>query len=286
MPAETKRCLVILTNESFLPKGGKGGRSYNPQQISEDSTQEDSEYSPSTWLPPISTTHGPGSTPDHDFYQAHRPTGVDIYEVGQLWFQLAREHNYDLTFATPRGGAVAIDPASIKALDKDFADKIWHECSLMAKLNHTIPCSWVLSKAADQFDCVIIPGSHAAMLDLPWSQSSRRVISKIWDASGLVCAIGHGVAALLEVKDKNQQYLVKGRRLTCFTTEEEEKSQAKAYLPFNLEEKLKQHGAQVKTAQAFQSNVQVDKQAGKTLITAQSHPSVHECICEIVKCCQ
>jgi len=325
-----KKILVVLTNESFLPIHGHGSRSYAQAVSSVESSP--APYAPSTWQSPITSTHGPTDEQfkTDDFEAMHRPTGVDILEVGALWFKLSPE--WDLTFTTPRGGAVAIDPLSIRALDRETADRIWHENALMCKLNHTVPLAWI---RPEEYAAVVLPGAHAAMLDLPESKAVSRVVAKIWTHAGVVAAIGHGVAGLLNVRtccdgdnedggddgdesssdsdsDDNEDgksphrkprhgkttrsYLLKDKRIACYTREEEEKSQLAKFLPFSLEEQCKKRGARVEKTKAFQPMVVVDccegkgKSSGKgrVLITAQSWPSTPqfiEKVCESLKKC-
>ncbi len=283
-----KKALVILTNESFLPAEGKGSAPYAP--ISE--ALEDrsiTSYAPSTWQSPITTTYAPSSEyPQTEMFETrHRPTGVDILEVGQLWFNLAKQENWEITFTTPRGGAVAIDPHSIKQLGKEFAERIWNDSSLMCKLNHTYPCAWINPK---DYQIAIIPGSHASMLDLPHCKSVTSLISKVWENTGCVAAIGHGVAALLNVREsvskKSGEYILKDRKITCFTREEEEKSQLEKFTPYSIEEKAKERGAKVLNGKPFESRVVVDESEDKCLITAQSYPSTREFIQSIIKYCR
>lgn len=286
----TKKALVILTNESFLPQSGRGSPSYS-QPIKSEQTDEDvTRFAPSTWQSPMTTTHAPTKVPSEtdEFNTLHRPTGVDILEVGHLWFKLAKQENWELTFATPRGGAVAIDPLSIKALDKKFADEIWHDSCLMAKLNHTYPVAWVDPK---EYQCVVIPGSHAAMLDLPECHTVSKTIARVWQEAGCIAAIGHGVAALLNVREDESRsrccstdYLVSGKRLTCYTQEEEEKAKLSRFVPYSIEELARKRGAKLEKGRPFESKVVVDEsEHGKCLITAQSYPSIHDFIQALIK---
>lgn len=290
----TRKALIILTNESFLPQSGRGSPSYSQPIKSEQTDEEITRFAPSTWQSPITTTFAPTTLPaeTEEFNALHRPTGVDILEVGNLWFKLAKQENWELTFATPRGGAVAIDPISIKALDKKFADEIWHDGCLMAKLNHTYPIAWINPK---EYQCVVIPGSHAAMLDLPECHTVRKTIARVWQEAGCVAAIGHGVAALLNIRedearrsddDSTRDYLVSGKRLTCYTQEEEEKAKLAKFVPYSLEELARKRGAKLEKGKPFESKVVVDEsEHGKVLITAQSYPSIHEFIQTLIKHC-
>lgn len=293
-----KRILVVLSNESFLPAGGKGSPPYHghqPQRPRDAETEPSVDerdpctFAPSSWSSATPATHAPTAGPagEQEFEAKHRKTGADILEIAKVWCRLAKKEGRELTFCSPRGGAIAIDPLSIKALcneGKELADRIWHDSELMGKINHTIPTAWVNPK---DYDMVIIPGSHAAILDLPHCSTVAKLISAIYAENGVVAAIGHGVAALLNVREPSGHgYLIKGKRIACFTREEEQKMQLEKFIPWSVEDKCKERGAQVQRTGPFEPKVIVDKQGDKCLVTAQSYPSANDFIEAIIKCTQ
>lgn len=260
-----KHALVILTNEAFL-------------------TQRERKQSFLKAIPNpfASSTTEPG--PIEDFVQTHRNTGVDIVELGYMWMILLRQLNVDLTFVSPKGGPVALDPNSVNVMeaDKDLKNKLKDEREFMVKMSHTYPVGWV---NPEDYGMVIIPGCHGAMLDLPESPEINRCISKIYENGGLICAIGHGVSALINVKssktstESEQDYLVRGKRITCFTNAEEKEAGFESFLPYRLEDKLKEHGAKIEIQSPFSPNVIENE----NLITAQSWPSAQKFVQKIAE---
>lgn len=257
-----KRALVILTNEAFL-------------------TQRERKQSFLKAIPnPFSSaTSEPG--PIEDFVQTHRKTGVDIVELGYMWMILLRQLNLDLTFVSPKGGPVALDPNSVNVMesDKDLKNKLKEEREFMVKMSHTYPISWV---NPEDYGLVVIPGCHGAMLDLPECHETNKVISKIYENGGLICAIGHGVSAIINVKTsetRGQEYLVKGKRITCFTNAEEKEAGFEGFLPYRLEDKLKERGAKLEIQSPFSPNVI----ESENLITAQSWPSAQKFVQKIAE---
>lgn len=281
---EGKKALVILTNEAFLPKGGHGGHP-SPSSHNQQKSVCNVPYGPSAWTSPIPTIHQAPMVhpsdlePEDAFAEMHRKTGIDILEVGYFWLHLYRQHKIEVTFASPRGGPVALDPFSIDSMEKD--DKLKRELKddreFMLKLGHTYPISWVDPK---KFDLVLVPGGHGAMFDLPEHDHVADCVSKIYQAGGYICAIGHGASALINVKDprSTNEYIIKGKRLTCYSNDEEREKRLEHYLPFLLEDKLRERGAKVETAKPFQPNVIVDER----ILTAQSWPSITQFVEKIV----
>lgn len=189
----------------------------------------------------------------------------------------------DLVFATPRGGPVAADPLSMERIEKDskLRDNLREEREFIAKMGHTIPISWV---KPEEFKLCILPGGHGAMFDLPEHDDIACTVSEIYTKGGWIAAIGHGVAGLLNAKTSRRggEYILKGKRVTCFSREEERQVGFDKFLPYTLEERVKERGAKVDTKKPFESYVVVDER----LITAQNAPSVHEFVEKITDQCR
>jgi len=287
-----KKILVVLTNEAFIPQHGRGGRRvamYDGPNHLQIENAPDVQYSPSAWTSPLTTIRDPPATfnlpnsitPLDEFTRTHRKTGVDILELGYFWLKFAKEYKAELTFVSPRGGPVALDPISIETMEKDdkLKNSLKEEREFMMKLGHTYPISWV---QPDEYELVLIPGGHGAMFDLPEHDDVAKVIARVYENKKFVGAIGHGVSALLNVQlPKSDEYLVKGKKVTCFTTAEEKEKRFDEFLPYYLEEKLRERGANIQVSKPFSPNVVVEDR----LITGQSWPSIHEFVSKITEQC-
>lgn len=283
-----KKALIILTNESFLPKSGRGGRRPYADGLSVLNRDNGPvvQGSPSAWIPSQPTILDPPQTYDSiqgsedSFTRGHQPTGVDIFELGYIWMTLRKTFRMELVFATPRGGPVAADPLSMERIDKDtkLRDHLREERDFVMKMGHTVPISWI---KPEEFKLIIFPGGHGAMFDLPEHDDVACAVSEIYKRGGLVAAIGHGVAGLLNVKAerKSGEYLLKGKRVTCFTREEEKKVGYENYLPYVLEDRIKERGARLENKKPYESNVIQDER----LITAQNAPSIHDFVTKITE---
>jgi len=284
-----KKILVILTNEAFIPQHGRGGRRSAAYVGPQNFTIEHAPaipYSPSAWTSPLTTINDPpaqlnipGLAPLDEFNRVHRKTGVDILEVGYFWLKFVKEYKAEMIFVSPRGGPVALDPTSIDTMEKDDKLKghLKDDREFMLRLGHTYPISWI---NPEDFEMVLIPGGHGAMFDLPEHDDIAKCISQVYEKNGCIGAIGHGVSALLNVKRRNE-YLLRNKKVTCFSTAEEKEKRFDDYLPYFLEDKVRERGAQILNAKPFQPNVVVDER----LITAQSWPSIHEFVNKITEQC-
>jgi putative intracellular protease/amidase len=203
-------------------------------------------------------------------------TNVDRYASGRvrtgLWlselthiYHSAKEKDWVVTIASPKGGEVPIDPESLKPLVLDKVSRDYYQSpAFMNELNH--------SKSLDEiknnnYDCVYLAGGHATMYDFPDDVNIQSIIRNQYESGKMVAAICHGVGGLINVKLSNGQYLIRGKEMTGFDWFEEIIARRKREVPFNLEAAIIERGADLKKAFIpMTSNVVVDG----NLITGQN----------------
>jgi putative intracellular protease/amidase len=106
--------------------------------------------------------------------------------------------------------------------------------------------------------------------DLPESGEIQAITQTIYEQGGMVAAVGHGVAGLLQVKLSNGDLLIKEKYLTAFSNVEETLASFVSETPFFLEDKLKEAGAVfTKSILPFVQYIEVDER----LITGQNPTS-------------
>ena len=177
-------------------------------------------------------------------------TGTNVYELSYIWTVLKEKHpNSPGVIASPRGGPVATDPQSADRLHNDshLKNKI-SNTDFYQRLGHTVPVSWI---CPDEYAAVIAVGGEGALYDLPEHGDVALAISHIYERNkGTVAAIGRGTAALLNVPASSayasattesesslnlknaechsdvegRKYLVEGKRMTCYSRQEEEET--------------------------------------------------------------
>lgn len=196
---------------------------------------------------------------NHDQIDAEHPTGL-WFEEFAVPYQLFREKGYVVTVASLKGGQTPIDPRSLPDAEQAEA----HAEALQA-LKETQPLS---SVNAENYDAVFFPGGHGTMYDLP-SPEIGRIVSQFADAEKVVAAVCHGPAALVEAKNSDGTPLVQGRKVTGFTNAEEQAVELDKLMPFLLESRLRELGAEFDAASNWSDHVIVD---GK-LITGQNPQS-------------
>ncbi|WP_237681456.1 MULTISPECIES: type 1 glutamine amidotransferase domain-containing protein [Rhizobium/Agrobacterium group] len=101
------------------------------------------------------------------------------------------------------------------------------------------------------------------------AQTLASELPHIYGSNGIVSAVCHGPAGLLNVKLSNGKSLINGRQLTGFTAEEEASRHYDKIVPFELEGALKNAGAIFEEAPIFENKIVVDGR----LITGQNPAS-------------
>ena len=190
------------------------------------------------------------------------PTGYYLPEAAHPW-KVLREAGWEIDFASPEGGAVPMDPES-EDLD-DEANAAFLEAE-EASLEATMAAGDV---DPSDYDAIYFAGGHGTMWDLPGCEPLAEATRSIWEDGGVVAAVCHGPAGLVDGKLSNGEYLVDGREMACFTDEEERAVERDDVVPFLLESRLREHGATVRTAEPWQENVVVDGR----LVTGQNPAS-------------
>lgn len=175
-------------------------------------------------------------------------TGFWTEELAAPYYELL-DQGIEITIATPKGGQPPIDPKSedpsaatedTKRFDKDS--------ELQSKLKNTLKLADV--NQAD-YDAVFYPGGHGPLWDLATDKNSIALIEAFYTNNKPVGFVCHAPAVLKDVK-VNGEFLVKGKKVTGFSNEEEEAVGLTKIVPFLLEDALKQNGATYSKAENWQ----------------------------------
>ncbi len=195
-----------------------------------------------------------------------KPTGWYLSEVTHVYYPLIKA-GYKVDFASPQGGAAPMDPGSREVKDDDNA-KFLADAVVMKEIQQTLPLSKVDPK---QYRLIHFAGGHGAMWDFPANPDLSRVAAGIYENGGIVSAVCHGPAALVDIKLSNGDYLIKGKRVNGFTNGEEAEVGLTKVVPFLLASKLQERGAKYEGGKNWEDKVVVDGR----LVTGQNPQSAH-----------
>jgi putative intracellular protease/amidase len=168
-----------------------------------------------------------------------RQTGFWLEEFAAPYF-VFRDAGVDLTLASPKGGQPPVDPKSDLPENQTSAMARFKEDPAAQKaLANTVKLAEV---EADDYDTVFYVGGHGPMWDLAESPVSIALIESFYNSGKPVALVCHSPGVLHHVT-YNGEPLVKGKRVTGFTNDEEEEVQLTHVVPFLVEDELKRLGA-------------------------------------------
>ncbi|MFJ4210475.1 type 1 glutamine amidotransferase domain-containing protein [Paenarthrobacter sp. NPDC089675] len=198
------------------------------------------------------------------------PTGLWLSELVHAW-EVFEEGGFEQAIVSPQGGAVPLEPRSLKFPTFDKASKSWHaDPERMALLENTASPDGIDS--AD-YDAIYFTGGHAVMYDFPDNEGLQKITREIWEQGGIVSSVCHGYCGLLNTRLSDGSLLVEGRKVTGFAWQEEVLARVDKLVPYNAEEEIKKRGALYEKAKLpFVSYAIAD---GK-LVTGQNPGSAKE----------
>ena len=193
-----------------------------------------------------------------------KKTGYFLREVSYP-YKAITEAGYNIDFVSPKGGPTPMDPGS-NDMDDEVNKAFTDDTSIMNRLQNTMSPSEI---NPDNYDAIMYAGGHGTVWDFPDSEVLATIAVSIYDHGGVLGAICHGPAGLVNMKLKDGTYLVAGKRVASFTDEEERAIELENVVPFLLASKLEERGAIHIKAENFKPHVEVDGR----LVTAQNPPS-------------
>lgn len=166
-------------------------------------------------------------------------TGFWLEEFAAPYF-VFRDAGVELTLASPKGGQPPIDPKS---------DQPENQTEAMARFKEDPPAQAALSRTeklenmrAEEFDTIFYVGGHGPMWDLAESPVSIALLESFYNSGKVIALVCHSPGVLRHVTYQGQP-LVKGKRVTGFTNDEEEEVGLTRVVPFLVEDELTRLGA-------------------------------------------
>jgi putative intracellular protease/amidase len=187
--------------------------------------------------------------------------GFEMDELTQAYAVFV-DNGLQVDIASPAGGAVVADKFN---RDKPYNRRFLADSMAAAKLTATRS---IASLDKQDYAAVFIIGGKGAMFDLPVDVQLKALLARTYQAGGVVGAVCHGPAVLMNVLLQGGTSLLEGRSVTGFSNEEEAlfgKGWAPAF-PVLLENGLRGSGAKFSDAPMMLSHVVTDGR----LVTGQN----------------
>ncbi|QDG54860.1 type 1 glutamine amidotransferase domain-containing protein [Persicimonas caeni] len=193
-----------------------------------------------------------------------KKTGYYLSEVSHPYYVFT-EAGFTVDFVSPTGGAAPMDPKSEDRSDPINAQFL-DDAELMGRLEDTLAPNEV---DAEDYVAVYYPGGHGTMWDLAETPELAKTAAAVYESGGVVGAVCHGPVGLVNIELSDGSYLVAGKKVAAFTNEEERAVELEEVVPFLLQDKLEERGAEFVEGEKFKENVVVDER----LVTGQNPAS-------------
>ena len=187
--------------------------------------------------------------------------GFEMDELTQAYAVFV-DNGLEVEIASPAGGTVVADRFN---RDKPYNKRFLADPIAAAKLTATRS---VASLDNQDYAAIFIIGGKGAMFDLPVDVRLKSLLAQTYQAGGVIGAVCHGPAVLMNVLLQGGASLLEGRSVTGFSNEEEAlfgKGWAPAF-PVLLENGLRGSGAKFSDAPMMLSHVVTDGR----LVTGQN----------------
>lgn len=205
-------------------------------------------------------------------------TGYFLSEVSHPYYEF-KAAGFDIDIASPKGGLPPMDPGSYKLSDDDN-NRFMNTAEDWQKMEATLLLRDIQAK---DYSAIVFAGGHGTMWDFPDNAHIQRLAKEIYENNGVVAAVCHGPAALINVTLSDGNYLVANRTVSTFTNLEERIVRRFDDMPFLLEHRLEQRGAEIdKSWLPFMEQVSVDGR----LVTGQNPNSARAMGREVVQLLQ
>lgn len=179
-------------------------------------------------------------------------------ELTHAWHAF-KEAGYDVTIASPNGGACQLD---VWSDPRDESRYSRDDLLTMGFIN--TPELWAMveqtPKLADldlaAYDAIVVVGGQGPMFTFRGNADLERALRSFYESNRVTAALCHGVAALIDVQLSDGSYLIAGKTMTGFANVEEEYADAfvgRQVMPWRIEDAARERGANYIQAGRFKA---------------------------------
>lgn len=185
------------------------------------------------------------------------PVGFWASELVHPWHEFTQA-GYEVEIASPEGGPIRPDALSDPRDESGYSA---HDILSLGFLSSPA-CVSLLEKTealpsvdAASYDALLVCGGQAPMFTFRENEQLRQFVARFYESGRPTAALCHGVAALIDAKLRNGDWLLAGRTVTGFANAEEDIADSiagKQVMPWRIETAARERGANYIMAGAWQ----------------------------------
>ena len=190
-----------------------------------------------------------------------KTTGFYVGEASHPYNVFVHQAGYSVDLVSPAGGEPPRDGEdSDDPLNQAFLEEMSEQLANTPRPQQI---------NASDYDAIFYAGGHGTMWDFPNNEALADIAAQIYEAGGVIGAVCHGPAGLVNVRLKDGRHLVDGKVVNSFTNDEEREVGLDETVPFLLESKLIERGAEFRKSPNFEAHVETSER----LVTGQNPTS-------------
>lgn len=188
------------------------------------------------------------------FPDGGKKAGFELTELARAYYVFLA-NGYEVDIASPRGGLPPMrrDDEDMVPADHAFLNDAGARRKLAASLR-------VADVDASRYAAVYFVGGKGTMFDFPDNPGIQRLVRQVYQSGGVLGAVCHGPAALLEVTLDDGKPLLRGRRVAAFSNAEELflMEDARARFPYLLQDRILKKGGRYVEGPMYLDNTVID----------------------------
>lgn len=190
------------------------------------------------------------------------PASVSFGEVVNAW-DVFHEAGYAVDFVSPDGGDVPLLPPYIG----EVMEPRLKDARIMTGLRNTARPGQI---DATRYRAVYYVGGSNAMYGVPESRELQAIAQQVYARNGVVSAVCHGTAGLVNLTLPGGESLLAGKRVTGYPEEHEDRdADYFGHFPFLMRQAVQARGGLFSAVDSQEPYIQVDGR----LVTGQNYAS-------------
>jgi arylsulfatase A-like enzyme/putative intracellular protease/amidase len=184
---------------------------------------------------------------NHGVLDVGKATGVFSSELTVPYYAFL-DAGMDVHVASPRGGAIPVDPMSLKPVIRCAADdRFLADDTLRRKVNESLAVGDVF---VEDYDLVYLAGGWGAAFDFATSEELADAVTAAAAANLVIGGICHGPLGLVNALGPNGKPLVEGRKVSA-VTDKQVRELGISSTPYHPETELRKKGAEFESEHRF-----------------------------------
>jgi len=200
----------------------------------------------------------------HYYGKLDKPAGASFSEIVNAYHTF-KEAGYTVDFVSPEGGSV---PLAYINTSNNLHKRYLYNQDFMYALNNTKSPKEITAK---NYKAVHYIGGSSAMFGVADNEKIQTISMEIYEKhNGIISAVCHGTAGIVNLRTSNGNYLVAGKRISGYPDEYENKSAAYfKEFPLLITSTIEQRDGIFKYGPRNKAHVEVDGR----VITGQNYLS-------------